>query len=60
MNILVTGGFGSIGKAVLEECLERGHAATVFEVRNPRTERLARRYGSRGVAVRFGDLRKEE
>lgn len=60
MTILVTGGFGNIGAVLVDECLGRGHKVTVFDVRNKRTERLARRYGKRGVEVLFGDLRKAE
>lgn len=57
MNILVTGGFGNIGLAVVDECLRRAHKVSVFELRSKRTERQARRYRSRGVEVLFGDLR---
>jgi nucleoside-diphosphate-sugar epimerase len=60
VNILVTGGFGSIGVVVVEECLRRGHTVCVFEVRNGRTEKLAGRYGKRNVKVLFGDLRKPD
>ncbi len=56
MNILITGGFGSIGVVVVEECLSRGHTVSVFEIPNKRTERLARRYSRRNVGVFFGDL----
>lgn len=59
MRVLVTGGFGNVGVATVEECLERGHAVTVFEIRNRRTERLARRYRRRGVRVFLGDIRRE-
>jgi UDP-glucose 4-epimerase len=58
VNILVTGGFGGIGVVVVDECLRRGHAVSVFEVRNGRTETLARRYRRRNVTVLFGDLCK--
>lgn len=57
MKILVTGGFGNIGIATVEESLRRGHSTTVFEVANHRTEELARRYRKRGVQVFFGDMR---
>jgi nucleoside-diphosphate-sugar epimerase len=60
MNILVTGGFGDIGRGVVEEGLSRGHSVSVFEARNERTERLARKYARLGVEVRFGDLRKRD
>ena len=60
MNILVTGGFGNIGVAAVNECLGRGHSVSVFEVRTKRTEKLARRFAKRNVRVFFGDLRKVE
>ncbi len=60
MNILVTGGFGSIGVVVIDECLRRGHNVSVLEVRGRRTEKMARRYGRRRVGVFFGDIRKAE
>ncbi len=58
MKILITGGFGSIGVVVIEECLKRGHSVSVFEVRTDRTFRLARKYARKGVKVIFGDIRK--
>ncbi|NLS80028.1 MAG: NAD-dependent epimerase/dehydratase family protein [Chloroflexi bacterium] len=60
MNVLITGGFGNIGALVVEECLRRGHAVSVFEVPNKRTQRLARRYARRQVRVLFGDLRNAQ
>jgi nucleoside-diphosphate-sugar epimerase len=60
LNILVTGGFGSIGVVVVDECLRRGHAVSVFEVRDRRTEKLARKYVRRNVKVPFGDLRNKD
>jgi nucleoside-diphosphate-sugar epimerase len=59
VSILVTGGFGNIG-ALVDECLRRGHAVSVFEVQNGRTAKLARKYSKRNVQVLFGDLRKAE
>jgi UDP-glucose 4-epimerase len=60
LNILVTGGFGNIGLAVVKECLQRGHSVSVFDVQNPRTERLARQYRPRQVKVMLGDLRQAD
>jgi UDP-glucose 4-epimerase len=60
LNILVTGGFGSIGMVVVDECLRRGHTVSVFEVSTKRTEKLARKYSKRNVKVLFGDLRKAD
>lgn len=57
MNILLTGGFGNIGIAVLEECLKRGHIVTVFELENKRAKRLSKRYSKRSINTIFGDIR---
>lgn len=56
MNILITGGFGNIGVAVVDECLRRGHTVSVFEIPNKRTRRLARYYIQRDVRVFLGNL----
>ena len=60
MNILITGGFGNIGIAVLEECIKRGHVVTVFELENRRAKRLSKRYSKRSIQTLFGDIRNLE
>ena len=57
MRILVTGAFGNIGKAVIEESNKRGHKVTVFEVDNPKTRRDAQKYRDMIEQVLFGDIR---
>jgi len=54
MNILVTGGLGNIGAAVVRTCLQRGHGVTVFDVENRRTRKLAKRSKANVV---LGDIR---
>ncbi|MCO4770792.1 MAG: NAD(P)-dependent oxidoreductase [Deltaproteobacteria bacterium] len=54
-EVLLTGGFGVIGKWVLKELLRRGHRVTVFELDNPRTRRLAK--ATPQAKVIWGDLR---
>lgn len=44
----------------MDECLRRGHAVSVFEVQNKRTEKLARKYRQRHVQAWFGDLRQAQ
>jgi putative NADH-flavin reductase len=44
MKILITGAFGNIGKAVLEESYKRGHEIIVFEIDSKKTRKDARKY----------------
>jgi nucleoside-diphosphate-sugar epimerase len=56
MKVLITGAFGNIGKAVIEEALKQGHEVTVFEIENKKTRKTAKKYGKK-VKVVFGDIR---
>lgn len=58
MNILITGGFGNIGISVINECLQRGHSVTVFDLENKRTKKTAKKYARKNVKTIFGDIRK--
>jgi len=58
MKILLTGGFGTVGISILDLFIERGHEVTVFEVKNKRNIRKARRYSSHPVRVFWGDIRR--
>ncbi len=55
MRILVTGGFGRIGRVTLREALARGHTVTAFARPTGRNRRAARRF--KDLAVRWGDMR---
>jgi putative NADH-flavin reductase len=44
MKLLITGSFGNIGKAVINEAYRRGHNITVFEVDNKKTRKNAKKY----------------
>lgn len=57
MKILITGAFGNIGKAVIEESRKRGHAILVFEIENKKTRKDARQYRKQIEDVFFGDIR---
>ena len=57
MKILVTGAFGNIGKAVIEEAYVHGHEITVFEIDNQKTRKDAQRYKNKVRKVWFGDIR---
>ena len=57
MKILITGAFGNIGKAVIEEAKNQGHDIIVFEVDNKKTRKDARKYRKKIKKVIFGDIR---
>jgi UDP-glucose 4-epimerase len=60
MKILITGAFGNVGKAVIEESCKRGHEITVFEIDNKKTRKDARKYRNKIEKVLFGDIRNLE
>ncbi|MCW4009583.1 MAG: NAD(P)-dependent oxidoreductase [Candidatus Bathyarchaeota archaeon] len=60
MKLLITGAFGNIGKAVIEEAYTRCHEITVFEVANEKTRKSARHYRNKLSEVVFGDIRNFE
>jgi nucleoside-diphosphate-sugar epimerase len=54
-HVLVTGGFGTIGRWVLREMQAQGHDVTVLELDTPRNRKLAREFAH--VRLVWGDLR---
>ncbi len=60
MKILITGAFGSIGKAVIDEAYKHGHEIIVFEIDNKKTRKDARKYRNKIKKVIFGDIRNFE
>ena len=57
MKILITGAFGNVGKAVIDESHKRGHEIIVFEIDNKKTRKDSRKYGNKIEKVLFGDIR---
>lgn len=57
MKILITGAFGNIGKAVINEVYRRGHEVYVFEIDTKNTRKTARKYQKKIAKVFFGDIR---
>lgn len=55
MHVLVTGGFGSVGKSTIDELLKNGHKVRVFEKESPANRGLARKYRKK-AEVRFGNI----
>jgi len=60
MKILITGAFGNIGKAVIEEARKRRHEVIVFEIDNKKTRKVAKSYKREIEQVFFGDVRSFE
>jgi nucleoside-diphosphate-sugar epimerase len=60
MKLLITGAFGNVGKAVIEEAFSRTHEIIVFEVDNKKTRKIARKYRKKIRNVVFGDIRNFE
>jgi UDP-glucose 4-epimerase len=56
MHVLLTGPFGNIGSHTIAELLRQGHQVRAFDLRTPRTEKVAQRFGSQ-IEVRWGDIR---
>jgi UDP-glucose 4-epimerase len=59
MRILITGAFGNVGTSLLHELALDKHQVRCFDLKNPRTEKVAARYASR-VDVAWGDVRRLE
>lgn len=57
-DVLLTGAFGGIGRRILDDLLKAGHEVRCMDLRNPRTETLARRLPS-GAGVAWADIRDE-
>jgi nucleoside-diphosphate-sugar epimerase len=57
MNVLVTGGFGNIGRSAVDVLRGGGHRVRVLSPRKPRHERTARRLG---LDAAWGDVRRAE
>jgi nucleoside-diphosphate-sugar epimerase len=58
--LLITGAFGNIGKAVIEEAHKRRHEIIVFEIDNKKTRKTAAKYRKKIAEVMFGDIRNVE
>jgi nucleoside-diphosphate-sugar epimerase len=62
MKILVTGGFGNVGRSVVAACIEAGHEVAIFEKKTA-LKRGGRGLGAllrgrwKGCSIFFGDIR---
>jgi dTDP-L-rhamnose 4-epimerase len=57
LRVLVTGGAGFIGSAVVDQLVARGHDVAVVDNLHPLSHRRRPDYVNRGAAYRWGDLR---
>jgi nucleoside-diphosphate-sugar epimerase len=55
MRVLLTGPFGNIGSHTTAELIRQGHQVRAFDLRTPRTEKVAGRFTGQ-VEVCWGDL----
>ena len=60
MKLLITGAFGNIGSAVIDEAYKHNHEILVFEVDSKKTRKLAQKYRDKVKNVFFGDIRNFE
>jgi nucleoside-diphosphate-sugar epimerase len=60
MKILITGAFGNVGKAVIEESYKRGHKIIVFEIDNKKNRKVARKHRKKITKIFFGDIRNSK
>jgi UDP-glucose 4-epimerase len=58
MHVLLTGAFGNVGSHTAAELLRQGHQVRAFDLRIPRTEKVAQRFANQ-IEVRWGDIRNE-
>ncbi|MHA1804706.1 MAG: NAD-dependent epimerase/dehydratase family protein [Promethearchaeota archaeon] len=56
MKILLTGAFGNVGLSTLEELIERGHDIKIFELKNDKNLKIAKKYENK-IELIWGDLR---
>ncbi len=57
MKVLLTGAFGNIGQAALEELISRGHDVRCFDVPTKQNRKTAHPYGNAPIEIVWGDLR---
>jgi Nucleoside-diphosphate-sugar epimerases len=61
MHILLTGAYGNIGSSTLQELVKQGHTVRCFDIKTPRTEKMAHRFDDQPAVERYwADLRNVE
>ncbi|MFX1323199.1 MAG: NAD-dependent epimerase/dehydratase family protein [Promethearchaeota archaeon] len=59
MKILLTGPFGNVGLSTLEELINRNYDIKVFDVKNKKNKKVAKRFENQ-IEIIWGDLRNYE
>src|SRR5512135_1913353 len=59
MRVLLTGPFGNIGSHTTAELIRQGHQVRAFDLRTPRTEKVARRFTGQ-IEIHWGDIRQAD
>ena len=57
MKVLLTGAFGNIGQAALDELISRGHDIRCFDVPTKQNKKVAQQYKDSPIEIVWGDLR---
>lgn len=61
MNVLLTGGFGNVGKSTLKALIVKGYNIQVFDIETPQNRKFAQEYTDcPQVDIIWGDLRNSE
>jgi nucleoside-diphosphate-sugar epimerase len=59
MKVLITGAFGNVGKSTLTELIKNRYKVRVFEVKNRKNKKIAKKFKD-NVEIIWGDLRNEK
>lgn len=60
MRILLTGAFGNVGRAVLDELNSRNHEINILEIKNKKNKKYARLLKNIYTDLIWGDIRNKE
>jgi nucleoside-diphosphate-sugar epimerase len=57
LKILLTGPFGNVGLSTLEELVKRNHQIRLFDIKNKKNRKIAKKYKKEKIEIFWGDLR---
>jgi nucleoside-diphosphate-sugar epimerase len=55
MHVLLTGAFGTLGVATIDELLRQGHSVRCFDISSPANSKIAKKFGA-SIEVIWGDI----